>query len=254
MAPTRTKDASSSSPSQHLKRKRKQLAAPVEAAAPGVSKLKAALRQTRRLLARENLAADVRVETERRLRALEGDLQVAEAANKERAMAERYHKHRFFDRQKLVRRIKRVKRQLAEEGLAKKDRKRLEKELFTLRVDVNYIIHWPKTERYVSLFPPEVRQNAAGEAPMPVPPPADGVPVSETDRRREEVRGWVRERMASGEIAAEPEIEQATRPGAETANRPKDDEKHARAKKRDKMLAGGPAKAGLAGDDFFGDD
>lgn len=88
---------------------------PKESAAPGVSKLKAALRQTRRLLAKvrrrlmssirqlwnatilkDNLAANVRVETERRLKSLEGDLAKAEVGNKERTMAMRYHKVKFF--------------------------------------------------------------------------------------------------------------------------------------------------------------
>ena len=81
-------------------------------AAIGVSKIKSALRQTRRLLAKvqwlyiadlicthmqqEGLGADVRIEAERKLKALEADLVVAERANKERALATRYHKVKFF--------------------------------------------------------------------------------------------------------------------------------------------------------------
>ena len=38
----------------------------------------------------------MRVETERRLRGLEAELQQAEAAKKERAFALRYHKIKFF--------------------------------------------------------------------------------------------------------------------------------------------------------------
>jgi len=87
---------------------------------PGVQKVKAALRQTKRLLAKvqyiygqydpeltgiglhkwllhrstlkEDLAADVRNATERRLKSLEGDLAEAELARTERSMALRYHK------------------------------------------------------------------------------------------------------------------------------------------------------------------
>jgi hypothetical protein len=44
----------------------------------------------------EGLGADVRVEAERKLKALEADLVVAERANKERALATRYHKIKFF--------------------------------------------------------------------------------------------------------------------------------------------------------------
>src|SRR6267154_4955500 len=63
---------------------------------PGVQKIKSSLRQTRRLLAKEHLAADVRVETERRLKALEADLARAETAKKERTYAVKYHKVKFF--------------------------------------------------------------------------------------------------------------------------------------------------------------
>lgn len=44
----------------------------------------------------ESLGADVRIKTERKLKALEADLVVAERANKERALATRYHKVKFF--------------------------------------------------------------------------------------------------------------------------------------------------------------
>jgi hypothetical protein len=63
---------------------------------PGVQKIKSSLRQTRRLLSKESLAANVRVETERRLKALEADLARAETARKERTYAIKYHKVKFF--------------------------------------------------------------------------------------------------------------------------------------------------------------
>ena len=43
-----------------------------------------------------DLGADVRVEAERKLKALEADLAAGERANKERALATRYHKVKFF--------------------------------------------------------------------------------------------------------------------------------------------------------------
>jgi hypothetical protein len=81
---------------------------------PGVQKVKAALRQTRRLLAKagpvnvrpsyflnlwllqDGITADVRVAAERKLKAQEADLRRAEIAKKERTMATRYHKVKFF--------------------------------------------------------------------------------------------------------------------------------------------------------------
>lgn len=44
----------------------------------------------------DNLAADVRVETERRLKALEADLERAEVNRQERTLATRYHMVKFF--------------------------------------------------------------------------------------------------------------------------------------------------------------
>jgi len=44
----------------------------------------------------DDLGADVRVETERRLKSLQKDLEKAETMNKERELAVRYHKVKFF--------------------------------------------------------------------------------------------------------------------------------------------------------------
>lgn len=121
MAPTRTHDTqpeSSTSTGRHRtksnRQKRHQNQPGKDSALPGVSKIKSSLRQTRRLLAKvrsitmrcdccandaslqDNLAANVRVETERRLKALEAELAQAELANRERTMATRYHKVKFF--------------------------------------------------------------------------------------------------------------------------------------------------------------
>jgi hypothetical protein len=102
----------------------------------------------------------VRVEAERRLKALEKDLASGERANKERALATRYHKVKFFgafccvsyhrpqrvlkrgllDRQKLLRKIRQVKRRLDDEEISSKVRKTLKAELFDLRVDLNYVM------------------------------------------------------------------------------------------------------------------
>ncbi|KAI0314582.1 hypothetical protein OF83DRAFT_1136129 [Amylostereum chailletii] len=209
MPATRTKDPhdgeSSKAGASHHDRpnRRHPKHEPRDSATLGASKLKAALRQTRRLLAKESLAANVRVETERRLKALEADLARAEQANKERTMTVRYRKIKFFDRQKLTRRIKQTKKQLSDETLSAKARKALEATLFELRVDLNYTINYPKTEPYISLFPPEVRQDAdAGTAPIHPSPNAE---LSSTDAKREELREWAREQMAAGTFAAEPE-------------------------------------------------
>ncbi|VDB88515.1 unnamed protein product [Peniophora sp. CBMAI 1063] len=215
MAPVRTHDAVSTADPKSTherphKRRRVQTAQSTEPSAPGVSKLKASLRQTRRLLAKDFLAADVRVDTERRLHALEAELAAAEQANKERAMATKYHRIKFFDRKKLLRRVKQVQRQLGAEELSSKERKKLERTLGDLRVDLNYVTHYPKAERYISLFPPEVRQHdhdsEEAHTVEPIHMHKGQEPENATDKRREELRAWIRERMEAGEFAREPEV------------------------------------------------
>jgi len=177
---------------------------------PGVQKLKASLRQAQRLLAKDNLAADVRVETERRLKSLEADLTKAERARKERAFAVRYHKIKFFERQKVTRKIAQTKKRIAELGKGKKEKKlkpELEKALMDLRIDLNYILHYPKLKKYVSLFPPEVRNG-----PATTPTSAE---TSATAAERQEVLNWIRSRMEKGELSNEPEITGSESTGAE---------------------------------------
>ncbi|TFY56589.1 hypothetical protein EVG20_g8874 [Dentipellis fragilis] len=206
MPPTRTRDTKkagepSTLTTRDARHKPKKQFQAKETAAPGVSKLKSVLRQARRLLAKDALAANVRVETERRVKALEADLAKAEAAGKERTLAVRYHKIKFFDRQKLVRKIKQTRKQLEASDLTSKARKSLEAALFKLRVDLNYVTNYPKTEKYISLFPPEVRHGSGAE-PVHAAPSAE---KSATDAKREELRDWIRKRMQAGELSAEPE-------------------------------------------------
>lgn len=62
----------------------------------GLNKIKSLLRQTKRLLSRESLPPGVRIEAERKHKALERDLEERMQSNKERSMAARYHKVKFF--------------------------------------------------------------------------------------------------------------------------------------------------------------
>ncbi|KAI0343605.1 hypothetical protein BDW22DRAFT_1476361 [Trametopsis cervina] len=222
MGPSRTPkhragpgEASASSSGAHQKKrnvsgKSKHPRAPEDLPAlPGVQKIKAALRQTRRLLAKEKLAADVRVATERKQRALETDLANAERARKERTLAQRYHKIKFFERQKVTRKVKQVQRQL-ESCTEKKEKKKLEKALFELRVDLNYILvsHYPKLKKYISLFPPELRQHTEDGSDAEKGKEKEyEVETAATDEQREEIRKDIRSRMEQGELSAEPEKE-----------------------------------------------
>ncbi|KAF8911563.1 hypothetical protein CPB84DRAFT_1671941 [Gymnopilus junonius] len=246
MPPSRTRDnqkngeASTSKVESKPRRHRHRSAPEQTTTAPGVQKVKAALRQTRRLLAQDNLAADVRVETERRLKGLEVELQQAETSKKERAFAVRYHKVKFFERQKVTRKLTRAKKAL-ESTVDASEKKKLSTELHDLRVDLNYIQHYPKTKKYISLFPPEVRK---GEK-VSVASQAD---TERTNKEREELRKWIREQMEQGDLPGEPELELPSTHGK------------SRAQKWPQQGTSAPAKAeakkldDVQEDDFFGED
>jgi len=212
MPPSRIHDntshAEASSSKQKRQYQRKKHQEEESSTIPGVQKVKAALRQTRRLLAKDTLAADVRVETERRLKALEAELQQAELARKERAFALRYHKIKFFERQKVTRKLKQVKNGL-ETASSATSTKKLSSELDNLRVDLNYILHYPKTKKYISLFPPEVKE----------PSVASLAETKKTNAERQEVQMWIREQMNQGQLTMEPEHELASNPKAKSGKR-----------------------------------
>ncbi|KAF8515324.1 hypothetical protein BU17DRAFT_51737 [Hysterangium stoloniferum] len=161
---------------------------------PGVQKIKSSLRQTRRLLAKNNLAADVRVETERRLKSLESDLARAEQGRKERTNAARYHKIKFFERQKVCRKIKQIKATIDNSKTPAGDIPDLQKTLQLYRVELNYIIHYPKSKKYISLFP---TQSTNGTK--------DNV-TDNTNRQREELKQAIQMAMEKGELEQDPEL------------------------------------------------
>jgi hypothetical protein len=195
MPPTRTRNTDQGNiekPTQKKNKKHQKFyKKPDGEKIPGVQKVKSSIRQTKRLLAKDNLAPDTRVETERRLEALEADLVKALTAKTERSNAVRYHKVKFFERQKVIRRINQAKKKLAEESSDT-----LPNMLSELRVDLNYVLHYPKSKPYISLFPPEARNHQDEEnAPVSLPP----------NPERDAVRAWVREKMEAGELPTEPE-------------------------------------------------
>ncbi|THH29046.1 hypothetical protein EUX98_g5146 [Antrodiella citrinella] len=227
MAPSKTtkisSNASSSRPSTTSTKNDSKHKRPVKGHKPslhndpqpsvsGVQKIKSLLRQTRRLLAKDKLAADVRQATERKMRALEMELVDAERARKERTMATRYHKIKFFERQKVVRKIQQVKKKL-EACTEKSEKKALKKTLLDLRVDLNYIQHYPKTMKYISLFPPEARGEASSDAKGKSKDVGSDL-ETQTDAQRETLRKQIREMMERSELNSEPETET----GAERSN------------------------------------
>ena len=77
------------------------------------------------------------------------------------------------------------------------------------RIDVvltDRIQHYPKTKKYISLFPPEVRKGEKISA-------SSQADTEKTNKDREELREWIREQMEKGNLSAEPERELDATPG-----------------------------------------
>lgn len=196
---------------------------------PGASKIKSSIRQTKRLLAKPNLAPGTKIEAERRLKSLEADLEVASRKQVEKSRASRYHRVKFVERQKLVRRIARCKRNLAriESGKQAQDsdsdsdsdsdagsdnehddseqrakESKMSKEELTrmlqwLRELLHYVVQYPADLRYVALFP-NTEQG-------PSPPDA-----KEKDKSRQKAFQHlerVKKAVKEGQLSNEPEIE-----------------------------------------------
>ena len=135
-----------------------------------VSDLKASIRSLKRLLSHNaDLPPTVRVEKERELATAQYELEVQERAKRRSEVIGKWHKVRFFERQKAGKRVKKLKREMAnceDEGQGRE----LEKWLEEAEVDVNYAVYFPLERDYVPLFPrrrhdgEEVSENPAPNA------------------------------------------------------------------------------------------
>ncbi|KAI8601820.1 rRNA-processing protein EFG1, partial [Dissophora ornata] len=118
----------------------------------GAAALKKKLRDTLRLLSNNpKMPADVRLEHERRIEAL--NLQIAEKQvdQTEQKMATKYRMVRFFESKKADRRLKVFFRQNPNWEQIEEQKKEVE----SLQLDLAYIQHFPKTLKYISLYPNE---------------------------------------------------------------------------------------------------
>ncbi|ORY72731.1 hypothetical protein BCR35DRAFT_307506 [Leucosporidium creatinivorum] len=167
---------------------------PSEIPSGSISKLKAQLRQTKRLLARDDLTPDVRTTSERRQKTLEQELVKAEQSALEQKMVTRYRGVRFFERQKLLRKIKQAKKAL--EALPEDESHK--SNLLDARVDLYYVLRYPKTQKYIALFP------SGTYIPFSPAPPAE-TPPSDALSKRHALRSSIRKKVESGELPAEPE-------------------------------------------------
>ncbi|KAG0005252.1 18S rRNA maturation protein [Entomortierella chlamydospora] len=145
----------------------------------GAAALKKKLRDTLRLLSKNpKMPADIRLEHERRIEALKLQIAEKQVDQTEQKMATKYRMIKFFESKKADRKIKVFMRQHPNWESNEDEKKELE----SLKLDLAYIQHYPKTQKYISLYPNEN---------------ADDPVVS---KAREEIREKIRIGLESGEI------------------------------------------------------
>jgi iron-sulfur cluster repair protein YtfE (RIC family) len=110
------------------------------------------MRSIQRLLQREGLPEKLRVEKMRELEQLTGVAAENKQAERERTMAVRYHKVKFFERVKLTRAMEKLERDHPDES-ARSDA--VTAELRQLKDDLHYVMHFPKGFKYVSILKQE---------------------------------------------------------------------------------------------------
>lgn len=165
-----------------------------------VNDLKSQIRSLKRLLERnDGMPADVRVEKERALRTAQHELERAQHAQQRSDMIGRYHKIRFFDRQKASKRLKRARKELNNCEEDDDNRAELVKRIEDAEVDVNYAQYYPLDRHYVSLFPrKKTKDDDTGENDI------DAYEKDEAMERKGDSEMWnkVKECMADGTLDA----------------------------------------------------
>lgn len=132
----------------------------------GTAKIKKKIRDIERLLKKENVPANVRIENERAVKALKIELDNKQQDLKTKKLAKKYHMVRFFEKKKSLRKLKQARKELqtiSETG-ERKDIKKARKVVRHSEIDVAYVILFPKSEKYISLYPNhQPEKNQASE-------------------------------------------------------------------------------------------
>ena len=136
----------------------------------------------------------------------------------------------MIERRKVTRKLKQAKARL--ESASGSEKEAIASEVSALRVDLNYTLvrsqsfflgyhltaytwkHYPRSQKYISLFPPEIRKGTIA------PSQAE---AATTAKAREEIRSWIQLCMGKGELSVEPELHMDSRNDArqvmESSNR-----------------------------------
>ncbi|KAF1880203.1 hypothetical protein Lal_00022332 [Lupinus albus] len=130
--------------------KPKGLAAKKPKSKPSVS-LKNQIRSAERMLLRKNLPPEVREAQEQKLEELQKQHEIHTRLAVERKIFLRDKKIKFFERRKIERRIRRLEKQYRTSS-AQAQASEVADQLSSLQKDLQYVMYFPKTEKYVPLF------------------------------------------------------------------------------------------------------
>lgn len=96
------------------------------------------IRSTKRLLSKENLPQDARIERERQLAALQNEQILTRIKTREGKLERKYKMVKFFEQQKATRRLKQAEKELSQ-AETEEVRKRIAADIHKYRVDLSYI-------------------------------------------------------------------------------------------------------------------
>lgn len=112
------------------------------------------MRSMERTLARrgDRIPEDIKAGMRSKIEKLREDYGGVKLAEKERNYALRYRRVKFFERKKLQRKLAKNSKELEDEGLSSKDRRKLEKKRELIVQDLQYVTYFPRDMKYVSIF------------------------------------------------------------------------------------------------------
>ncbi|CCF57835.1 hypothetical protein KAFR_0D01880 [Kazachstania africana CBS 2517] len=116
----------------------------------GANKIKKRIRDLERLLSKKKdiLPHTVIIEKERILQALRLELESAVLKQKAKKNASKYHMVRFFERKKAMRKYSQSLKKLEKEPNEEN-----KKDLLERKIDLCYVVNFPKIEKYIALYP-----------------------------------------------------------------------------------------------------
>ncbi|CBN76455.1 conserved unknown protein [Ectocarpus siliculosus] len=108
------------------------------------------IRSLTRLMNKPGIEEEQRLHLQRQVEELEGKVSEREKQERERTLAIKYHKAKFFDRRKALRRLAQIHRKLKGD-IEEAARAELERKRDTEEADLKYVLYFPKDKKYLPL-------------------------------------------------------------------------------------------------------